>query len=686
MEAYGLIDKLSDYALAKGWLFFNGDNYYTNIDADVEIADNQFVLRVNLNAVPTRSGGNRTNTINYTGLIALGRKREVVSGQETTEASLDESFEQKYNRRLKEMINTLSSDMGEFACANGCQILTENYIYDVNQFDTNIDFVVGQFNIEQFAFDYIEPATYSVTLETVGDGRIISNPTSPVNLKRGTVVSLGAAPDEGWSFEKWIVNNVENLHQIFGFNITNNVNAVAHFVKGAFVNVLHVFDTKPKEKGNRFYFGDYAKDNDVQINNVRVGEFSGSSYIDSGIKQNGQSVVSIEGDFFSTVMLNTKTIFYSYDGNATTKGIWFGGVSGNYLTLKICGGDGSSQIINVCVPMAYQYYKYSINWNGLIGGTITIIVNGITTTTVATHEFTSTSASNILVGRGFVGYIGYIKFDNYFHYVVNQGQETVSYNLLGGINGTIIGANLLTFWGSTSDEAEPFDITLGATLYELLGTEFGTEIITNGDFETGSSGWVLQTPYNWTAGKIHGNTTSNHYFFQNDIPVEAGKRYAFLVGISSLTRGEPFVSFVGAETFNRGLSQGLNIMTVIANHTGNITVYLYAGKAGVGGDCFFDNVSMKEATTPSGDVGSIMPICMDTPVEIDGFKRLGYFPPGSGILRGLPNRYEIPVDPELNTYLPAGDYDYDELMAIPASANIEMTKNDDTISLLKVHA
>jgi hypothetical protein len=328
-----------------------------------------------------------------------------------------------------------------------------------------------------------------------------------------------------------------------------------------------------------------------------------------------------------------------------------------------------------------------------VGTLYTLIVNGVTMGTyTGTHTFRTDISSQIggriiaVADSWFVGAIAYFRF-NELTFVFNHGQGSIIYEITGsGNNGTIIGANLLTFWGSTSDEAEPFDITLGATLYELLGTVFGTEIITNGDFETGSSGWVLQTPYNWTSGKIHGNTTSNHYFFQNDIPVEAGKRYAFLVSVSSLTRGEPFVSFVGAETFSRGLSQGLNIMTVIANNTGNITVYLYAGKAGVGGDCFFDNVSMKEATTPLGDVGSIMPICMDTPVEIEGFNRLGYFPPGSGILRGLPNKYEIPVDPELNTYLPAGDYDYDELMAIPASENIEMTKNDDTISLLKVHA
>jgi hypothetical protein len=688
MEAYGLIDKLSDYALEKGWLFFNGDNYYTNIDADVEIADNQFVLRVNLNAVPTRSGGNRTNTINYTGLIALGRKREVVSGQETTEASLDESFEQKYNRRLKEMINTLSVDMGEFACANGCQILTENYIYDVNQFDTNIDFVVGQFNIEQFAFDYIEPATYSVTLETVGDGTIISNPTSLVNLKKGTVVSLGAAPDEGWSFEKWIINNVENMHQIFGFNITNNVNAVAHFVKGAFVNVLHVFDTIPVKKGDRPYFGDYAKDNDVQVKNVRVGKFSGGQYVSIGA-----GVINPNQDF-SIIIVYKKT-----DTNANQRLFSHRSENGEFFSIYSKTGFVLFEINDSNKISGYdQYLAFNLVTLTKVGTLYTLIVNGITAGTyTGDHTFRTDIPSQIggmfisAAGAWFVGEIAYFNF-NELTFVFNHGQNDIIHEITGsGNNGTIIGATLPTFWGSTSDEVMPYDATLGATLYKWNG-----ELIINGKFNTNINSWTAQSnsTNEWSSDnggslKVISSASGNRYSYQI-VAVEIGVEYEVSAYIKSgggqlcfiqcynAAFAPPSVSssgttdttqYVKNTVFFTPTTTTMNVLCVITASAANQTAY-------------FDEVSIKKVGFNSP---TIMPICMNTNEEVDRLDRLGYFPPGSGILKGLPNKYEIPVDPELNTYLPAGDYDYDELMAIPASANIEMTKNENTISLLKVH-
>ena len=142
---------------SKGWLFFNGDQFYVNADLnndyedgypEVTIPAGTLVLRIDLNATPTRAIGNRLNTINYTGLIALGRKKD----PDDTEASLDESFDQKYLRRLKELLQTLSTEIGKFACGEELQIVSESYIYDINEFDTNIDFVAGTFNILQETF------------------------------------------------------------------------------------------------------------------------------------------------------------------------------------------------------------------------------------------------------------------------------------------------------------------------------------------------------------------------------------------------------------------------------------------------------------------------------------------------------------------------------------------------------
>ena len=156
MEAFKLAEQLKLYAESKGWLFFNGDNFYANIDADGKANVGQLALWVNLNTDSSRGLGNRLNKINYTGLIALGGKFDAdytIPTAYDTNANLDESFQQKYERRLTMLMQTISNELGSFSCANNLQIITESYIYDINKFDTNFDFVVGQINIEQETFN-----------------------------------------------------------------------------------------------------------------------------------------------------------------------------------------------------------------------------------------------------------------------------------------------------------------------------------------------------------------------------------------------------------------------------------------------------------------------------------------------------------------------------------------------------
>ena len=155
MEAFNLVEKLESHAISKGWLFFNGDEFYANVDADGKADIGQLALWINLNIDSSRGKGNRLSKINYTGLIALGGKFDdnyTIENNNNTNANLDESFDQKYKRRLSTLLKTLSDELGIVSCANNLQIITENYIYDINKFDTNFDFVVGQFNIEQETF------------------------------------------------------------------------------------------------------------------------------------------------------------------------------------------------------------------------------------------------------------------------------------------------------------------------------------------------------------------------------------------------------------------------------------------------------------------------------------------------------------------------------------------------------
>ena len=68
----------------------------------------------------------------------LGQKRE-----DTTVATLDETAEQKYDARLKTLLETLTAALGEFACQHQYDITQSNFRVDINRFDINIDVVAG---------------------------------------------------------------------------------------------------------------------------------------------------------------------------------------------------------------------------------------------------------------------------------------------------------------------------------------------------------------------------------------------------------------------------------------------------------------------------------------------------------------------------------------------------------------
>jgi len=328
------------------------------------------------------------------------------------------------------------------------------------------------------------------------------------------------------------------------YNVTMDANKTVPVIVKPYIQELQVFDRAPVLRGDKYYFGDYAKDNDVLIKNVNVGNFANTTYIDSGIKQIGQTPVNVSGNFmFTSGVFNGKYVFYSYDGNASTKGILFNGVSGDFLRLAISNGS-TSQSIATIRPIINTNYNYSINWNGLIGGLITITINENIFTSTATHEFIGNSTQNIKLFAG-QGICNRFNFNNYCSYVINHGQGTEITDISGNNNhGTINGAVLANFWGSTSNEAIPYDTVLGATLYR--------------------------------------NNTDN----------------------------------------------------------------------------------------------TIMPVCMNTNRVRAGYTNLGYFPPSSGILKGLPNTYNI-----LGI-----DYTADQIAAFTPTELLQITQTANTVSLLKLRS
>ena len=144
MDHFALLSTLKDYADAHGWHFLSGDNFHQNYEASQnEYNPGDLVLAVDLDAGPTYSAGGKISSISYSGIVALGRKVDETPVLDETRSNLDETFWQKYTRRLEELMGLLSIALVTIACENELELSAVRFRMDLNKFDTNIDFIVG---------------------------------------------------------------------------------------------------------------------------------------------------------------------------------------------------------------------------------------------------------------------------------------------------------------------------------------------------------------------------------------------------------------------------------------------------------------------------------------------------------------------------------------------------------------
>jgi hypothetical protein len=145
MELFDLIGQLRSYAASQGWGFAAGDNFYQNIEvANQTLTAGQLVLTAEFNTSPSIVNG-RVVQVTYSGSIMLGRKQDF-DGQQST---LDETYIQKYDRRLLELMTLLANAIGDFTCTNELEITAIEFVHSINTFNTNIDFVGGNITIVQ---------------------------------------------------------------------------------------------------------------------------------------------------------------------------------------------------------------------------------------------------------------------------------------------------------------------------------------------------------------------------------------------------------------------------------------------------------------------------------------------------------------------------------------------------------
>jgi hypothetical protein len=139
MDQFDIIGALEAHALSKDWLFVYGvDEFYKSAQTAQQYDNGKLVMVADFRAQPTYMNG-RITEITYTCLIMLGRKFDT-DGQA---ADLDETSEQKYDRRLKELMQLLAQAIAQVGCDNDLEITSGDIVVEINMYAENIDFAAS---------------------------------------------------------------------------------------------------------------------------------------------------------------------------------------------------------------------------------------------------------------------------------------------------------------------------------------------------------------------------------------------------------------------------------------------------------------------------------------------------------------------------------------------------------------
>lgn len=155
MQSFDILEKLRTYCVNEGIIFIPSisESYVNSVIDWNEYENNDLIMFALFNAVHVFDNA-KLIEIAYTGVIGLGRKCESElieddNGDYTveTESNLDETPEQKYDRRLKYLANKLTQILSEIACENQYEIRNCNMRLEINKFDLNADFVACDITI-----------------------------------------------------------------------------------------------------------------------------------------------------------------------------------------------------------------------------------------------------------------------------------------------------------------------------------------------------------------------------------------------------------------------------------------------------------------------------------------------------------------------------------------------------------
>jgi hypothetical protein len=139
MVGFDIIARLQDYCTDNGILFFVGDNFMKNYEliAATALPDQLIMCCDPFLMQPKNVRGGRYSSVDFSSVVILGRKSESAG----TISSLDETYRDKWVRRLGELCELMYSHMVNFSCENELECSLDIRADLINFLNTNIDFV-----------------------------------------------------------------------------------------------------------------------------------------------------------------------------------------------------------------------------------------------------------------------------------------------------------------------------------------------------------------------------------------------------------------------------------------------------------------------------------------------------------------------------------------------------------------
>ena len=137
------------------------------------------------------------------------------------------------------------------------------------------------------------------------------------------------------------------------------------------------------------------------------------------------------------------------------------------------------------------------------------------------------------------------------------------------------------------------DQPVGLILDKSKNLTLGNDIIANGDFSNGSTGWTLDTGITISGGQANFATTSNQQL-QQVTTFTAGKTYKITLTVTAYTSGAPWVWLGQGTQVNIPNPSSLGLKTIYVTSGSGDSLLRVGAVFGTGATFSFDNISIKE--------------------------------------------------------------------------------------------